>query len=121
MSSDTIQVNMPDGSIINGINTQSSSIQIRGQIGSVNALSNISFISGTNSTERQIFASSSLSQATGDFSLEVEANGESVTQNIVVYDSLGKSHDVNITFVLEEQENDTSTWRWFCRNSRCFI
>jgi len=118
MSTGTAAINNPDASIVNGVRAQSGSIHIRGQIGTVNELSGISFISGTNSVERNIFSASSLADSSGNgFSLEVSATGESVTQNIVVYDSLGASHDVNITFVLEGQDNDTASWRWFAETA----
>lgn len=114
MTTGTATINSPDANIINGIRAQSGSINLRGQIGTVNELSDISFISGTDSVERMIFGASSLADSSGNgFSLEVSATGESVTQNIVVYDSLGAAHDVNITFVLEDQDNDTASWRWF--------
>jgi len=114
MSTGTATINAPSANSINGIRAQSGSIQLRGQIGTVNELSDISFISGTDSVERSVFAASSLADSSGDgFSLEVSATGESVTQNIVVYDSLGATHDVNVTFVLEDQDNDTASWRWF--------
>ncbi len=114
MSTGTATINAPSANSINGIRAQSGSIQLLGQIGTVNELSDISFISGTDSVERNIFGASSLADSSGDgFSLEVSATGESVSQNIVVYDSLGASHDVNVTFVLEDQDNDTASWRWF--------
>lgn len=118
MSTGTATIQAPTANTVNGIRAQSGSIMIRGQIGTVNELSDISFISGTNSVERMVFAASSLADSSGNgFSMEVSADGESVTQNIVVYDSLGASHDVNITFVLEDQDNDTASWRWFAETA----
>jgi flagellar hook protein FlgE len=118
MSTGTASIQAPTANTINGVRAQSGSVMIRGQIGTVNELSDISFISGTNSVERMIFGASSLADSSGNgFSLEVSATGESVTQNIVVYDSLGASHDVNITFVLEDQDNDTASWRWFAETA----
>jgi flagellar hook-basal body protein len=116
-SSDTATLERADASIINGDSSGSGRIQIRGNIGTENEISGISFISGTNVVERTIFASSALADADGHgYSIESTANGESVSQNIVVYDSLGKSHDVNMTFVLETKDNDTATWRWFAES-----
>jgi len=113
-SSSTATLEGPSGSSINGLSTGSGRIQIRGNIGTVNELSDISFMSGVDKTERNLFAASALADASGHgYSISTAADGESVSQNIVVYDSLGKSHDVTVTFVLEAQDNDKATFRWF--------
>ena len=78
----------------------------------------LTFISGADKTEQNIFASSSLADTSNaGFSQVATANGESVNQNIVVYDSLGKSHDVSITFVLENKTNDKASWRWYAETA----
>jgi len=99
---------------LNGIETGSGRLQIRGNIGTSNELSGISFISGASKVERNLFSQSSLADTSGSgFSIQKSADGESINQNIVVYDSLGKSHDVSITFILESKDNDKAEWRWY--------
>lgn len=114
MTGDTATINLPSASSLNSVRTGSGRIQIRGNTGTVNALSDISFISGADKTERTIFQNNSLTNGTDNASSEAAAaSGESVVQNIVVYDSTGKSHDVAITFVLDRKTNDKSEWTWF--------
>jgi flagellar hook-basal body protein len=114
----TATFNRPNATSINGQVTGSGRIQIRGNIGTANEISNISYISGVDKVERSIFSASALADANGNgYAKVAAATGESVSQNIVVYDSLGKSHDVNVTFVLEKQDNDKSTWRWFAESA----
>lgn len=118
LTSSTATLNRPSGSTINGQSSGSGRFQIRGNIGVVNELSDISFMSGVDKTERNIFAASALADASGHgYSIATNADGESVSQNIVVYDSLGRSHDVNVTFVLEAQDNDKATFRWFAETA----
>ncbi len=113
IATDTATLNMASGSSIDGVRAGSSRIQIRGNIGTVNQISQLSFISGTDKTERNVFQNSALTNGTDHASsVEKSADGESVTQTIVIYDSLGQSHDVALTFVLESKDNDKSTWRW---------
>jgi flagellar hook-basal body protein len=117
-TSATAGLNRPSGSAINGETTGSGRIQIRGNIGVSNELSDISFMSGVDKTERNLFGASALADASGHgYSIAATADGESVSQNIVVYDSLGKSHDVTVTFVLEAQDNDKATFRWFAETA----
>lgn len=117
-TSQTASLNRPNSTMINGLSTGSGRIQIRGNIGTVNELSGISFISGVDKVERNVFGASALADATGaSYSKVSSATGESVSQNIVVYDSLGKSHDVNMTFVLESKDNDKAVWRWYAETA----
>lgn len=118
MSGDTATLNMPTSNSVDGVKAKSGSIQMRGQIGSVNNITDISFISGVDKVERNIFGPSALADTSGNgYSIEKTSDGESVTQNIVVYDSLGKSHDVNMTFVLESKDNDKAVWRWYAETA----
>lgn len=117
-SNGSATVNHASAVTANEVETGSGRIQLRGNIGTVNELSNISFISGVDKVERNIFGASSLADTSGSgFSLQKTADGESVNQNIVVYDSLGKSHDVNLTFVLEDKDNDKASWRWYAETA----
>lgn len=111
---DTLTLNRPSSTTVNRSSSGAGRIQIRGNIGVDNALSKISFISGSNHVERMVFENSALTNGTQNAASTVTtAVGESTSQNIVVYDSLGRSHDVNMTFVLESKDNDKATWRWY--------
>jgi flagellar hook protein FlgE len=114
----TATFDRPNSTSINGLSSGSGRLQVRGNIGTVNELSDVSFISGVDKVERNIFGASALADTIGaSASVVSSANGESVSQNIVVYDSLGQSHDVNMTFVLEAKDNDKATWRWFAETA----
>ena len=116
--SESATIDMATSSSINGIKTGAARIQLRGNIGTVNEISGLSMISGADKVERNIFAASTLADtSSAGFSQEAAANGESVNQNIVVYDSLGKSHDVSVTFVLEDKTNDKASWRWYAETA----
>ncbi|MBF0245215.1 MAG: flagellar hook-basal body complex protein, partial [Planctomycetes bacterium] len=117
-TSEHATLNAPSAVLMSGGEAGSGRIQIRGNIGTANELSSISFISGSDKTERNVFQNSSLTNGSEmAASVQANANGESVTQNIVVYDSLGKSHDVAVTFVLESKDNDKAEWRWYAETA----
>ena len=114
----TATLNRPNSTNINGQAAGSGRVQVRGNIGTVNEISNISYISGVDKVARNIFGASALADASGaGYSKVAASTGESVAQNLVVYDSLGKSHDINMSFALEKQDNDKSTWRWFAESA----
>ncbi len=76
-------------------------IVIDGNFGERNGLSSVQLLSSGAPTLPVAFTES------------VEATGESVTTSFVVYDSLGTSHTVDITMVLEEVTPTETTWRWY--------
>lgn len=114
IASDTATLKMPTGSVVNGVTTGSGRMQIRGNIGTTNELSGVSFISGADRVERNVFTNSALTNGSVNAATtQKSAVGESVSQNILVYDSLGTPHDVTLTFVLEQKDNDKATWVWY--------
>lgn len=76
-------------------------IVLRSNIGVTNAFSNIT-------TQLESDGSSLLT-----FTEEVAATGSSTRTAYVVYDSLGNSHLVNVTWVLARQTDSTSIWEAF--------
>lgn len=78
-------------------------LEIRGNAGVGNALS---IQAGT-------LLSSGSTQIPFTFNETQAANGESTTTSFVVYDSLGKPLNVNVTLSLEARTTGSSTWRFY--------
>ena len=93
--------------------------------GTVTADGRIRFV-GNNGTENAIAIGNSAMQLITDagqqsanlaFSSMQSAIGESVSTDVVVYDSLGIAVDVRITMVLESQTSSQTVYRWFADSS----
>lgn len=86
-------------------------VDIYSQYGEVNGISNIKFTDKnvtTNLTQRDLFTIQS--DVNGN---DIEADGENgAVTDIVVYDSLGNTHSMRLSFWLESQSSEFSTWRW---------
>ena len=76
-------------------------IVIDGNFGTTNALSSVQFVS------------SGAPSSPVSFATDTEATGESVATYFGVYDSLGESHFVTMTMVLEEVTANETIWRWY--------
>lgn len=77
----------------------SGAITVSGNLGSVNDFSNLTLTEGS---QRVIL-----------FNKDQAADGESVVHSFVAYDSLGRAHQVSVTYVLEGKNNSGNTWRWY--------
>jgi len=76
-------------------------IVIDGNYGVTNALSGVQMVS------------SSAPSSPVSFVVSTDATGESMATYFGVYDSLGGSHFVTMTMVLEEVNPNDSVWRWY--------
>ncbi|MCA8959263.1 MAG: flagellar hook-basal body complex protein, partial [Planctomycetes bacterium] len=96
----------PDaGTSFTFVDAPDGTIEIAGNAGSENDLSNLDLVSGGSRI------------AMFDNPPVVSASGESMTMNFTVYDSLGTPRDVSLTFVFEgSSANGPNTWRYFAES-----
>ncbi len=79
-------------------------IYINGNLGEDNAIGSLRFSSG--SADIRPFENGVIA----------DANGESATTTVTVYDSTGSAHLMDVTAVLVNRTSDEATWRWYAQS-----
>jgi len=74
---------------------------INGNLGEANAITDVKFTSG--GTTINPFENGELASA----------DGESARTTIVVYDSLGNAHNLDVVMTLMDREDEKAMWRWY--------
>lgn len=99
------RASLVDGPTLNTtVETSPNRMFINGNLGTENAISNITISSGGVTT------------SPFEAGLIEAADGESVSTSTVFYDSLGGQHRADVTYVLVSRTNTTSTWRWYAES-----
>ncbi|MEM7260804.1 MAG: flagellar hook-basal body complex protein [Planctomycetota bacterium] len=113
VSGDTVTIGYPDGTPVppdagttfTFIDQANGTIELAGNAGVENDLGNLELISA--GARVPMF----------DNPPAVRAEGESMTMNFTVYDSLGSPRDISLTFVFEgSSANGPNTWRYFAES-----
>lgn len=102
VAGDAFSVHEPPGVSIAG-----GQLRIAGNVGAANDIDNITLTSG--------------GQSLTSFNTLVRAGGESGVTTAVVFDSLGKSRTVNVTFALESQGPAGNTFRVFAESGGAVV